>query len=160
MKMNWRGSLRKIKSLKNRNPKSGGGEPIEDWLEELAKGDEWSTALVEAINVRAVKDYRHYRWLQRELYETHCENLSAERDAIKKAEKELQKHAREYHKKVVKAEKEFKKADKKYSNACVQVSEVRQYFLGEPWGNIDGKWVMKQIDDQIELDYERMHNHE
>lgn len=133
---------------------------VEDWLEQLAKDGEWTTALVEAINVQAVKDYRHYRWLQRTLYPAHHMAVEKRKKAIEKAEKELLKNAKEYHKKVEAAEKEFKKEDKKYKEANANVNELREYFTGEPWGNIDGKWVMKQIDDQIELEYERIGNYE
>lgn len=133
---------------------------VEDWLERLAKDDDWTSALVESINVQAVKDYRHYRWLQRVLYADHIKSVEDRKATIKRAEKELLKHAKAYHKKVEDAEKAYKKADKKYREATKNVRELREYFTGEPWGNIDGNWVMKQIDDQIEMDYERMADHE
>ena len=134
----------------------GGSTAIEDWLEQMAEGEEWASKLCEAINVQAVKDYRHYRWMQRTLYADHIKAAEKRKATIAKAEKELMGNIREYHKRCVIAERTFKKEDKKYNKASVEVNELRRYFKDDPWGDINGEWVMQQIDDQIEMALERM----
>ena len=104
--------------------------------------------LANAVVARAAKDYRMYRAAMINLYPSHA----IERE---KMEKKITAARDIYDRKVESAVAMFEKKDKKYQHARQEVKELREYFINElpKTCDLDGKWLLKQIDDEINKNY-------